>query len=214
MLAYFDADRPSGEGWQDPELANHLDSYAKNRIQRAEKIVEKLNGLGVPLTMQEVRQQAALPMDGKVVEKPGTIGRPHIAAALVAGKHVGSLDEAFSTFLKRGRPAWVDKKRVEAKEVIEIVHHLGGITSLAHPGFLRDENIPSQLLKDKLDGVEVYHSRHTSAQSKRLNQWAREHQLIITGGSDCHGNLKGEPLMGRVKLCGEDLERFLERLSS
>jgi len=219
LLTYFHPNDGADSGWCDAELVTQLRRYAQNRSERAERIVKRLNDLGVALTMEEVYQQAAITSScksrsehDKPAENDGALGRPHIAAALLAGKHVSSFDEAFTEFLKQGRPAWVDKERADARTVIALVHRAGGIISMAHPGLLRNENIPASLVAEGLDGIEVYHSRHTSAQSTRFRNMAREHGLLITGGSDCHGMRKGEPLMGNIRLEGEDLDNFLVRL--
>jgi predicted metal-dependent phosphoesterase TrpH len=206
MLAYFSPDDDEGEGWQAPELLDHLKEYSDQREKRAEQIVRRLNDLGMSVTMDEVHHQANS-------NEAGTLGRPHIAAALVAKNYVSSLDQAFSEYLKKGRPAWVDKRRADARDIIALVHRAGGIVSLAHPGLLRDTGIPAGLCSEGIDGVEVYHSRHTSEQSKRFRKWAEENDLIVTGGSDCHGMLKGEPLLGRIELRDNDLERFLAKLN-
>lgn len=209
LLAYFDSDSPEIESWQNPELLKLLDEFSQRRAERVARMVEKLNGLGVSIKVEDVERSVGSGGDAGL--KPA-LGRPHVAAAIVAGGYATSLDEAFSKYLKKGRPAWVDKERAEARDVIELVHQSMGITALAHPGFLKDENIPEKLLNDHIDAIEVYHSRHSPSQSNRFNQWAREHHLIITGGSDCHGMLKGEPLMGKVELKGNDLDGFLQRI--
>ncbi len=213
LLAYFKLETQPQSGWQDPELTSQLKQYVQHREERARKIVKRLNDLGVAVTIEEVCHQATLRRKDKRYSSQNiSIGRPHIAAALVAGNYVSSISEAFSKFLKKDRPAWVDKERVDAAKIIHLVHRCGGIMALAHPGLLHDEKIPSQLLEKGIDGVEVYHSRHTPTQSVRLRNWAEENNLLITGGSDCHGMLKGEPLLGRVELKDTDLEHFLKRL--
>lgn len=207
ILAYFPEKSDDGTGWRSPELVEHLRSFGDSREKRAEQIVRKLNFIGVDVTMEDVLNQANL-------NESGSLGRPHIAAALVSKGYVSSLDEAFSEYLKKGRPGWADKKRPDTREVIELVHRVGGIVSLAHPGLLKDMGgIPEALCKEGMDGVEVYHTRHSSHQSARFREYAMEHNLIVTGGSDCHGMLKGEPLLGRIELRGDDVTRFLAKLN-
>jgi 3',5'-nucleoside bisphosphate phosphatase len=219
LLAYFsdEPDNTGGKGWQASEIHDQLQSYSRHRFERARRIVKRLQELGVEVTMEEILEQASSHQDAGSREggelEGATLGRPHIAAALVARGHVNSVDEAFEHYLKRGRAAWVDKHRPEVSEVISLVHRHGGLTLLAHPGLLRNDRIPNQLREAGLDGVEVYHSRHTPSQSARFRAFAREHDLLVSGGSDCHGMLKGEPLMGKIEFEGEDLERFLGGLS-
>ncbi|MBI4028063.1 MAG: PHP domain-containing protein [Verrucomicrobia bacterium] len=215
LLAYFRAESRDDAGWRHPDLLRELEYSVRQRALRARKIVEKLNHLGVSMTMEEVLQATARLANAP--ESSGqrvtaALGRPHIAAALLAAKHVSSMEEAFARYLKKGRPAWVDKERAEAEVIIALVHRAGGIAILAHPGLLRDGNIPHRLREWGMDGVEVYHSRHSAAQAAHFRRWTVENGLLVTGGSDCHGMLKGEPLMGHVELRGEELERFFARL--
>ena len=202
LLAYFSPNGGDGRGWRHPDLIEELRRSARCREDRAAGIVQRLNDLGISLAMDDVRRQV-----GK-----GTIGRPHIAAALVARNRVSSPAQAFNEFLKRGRPGWVDKPRPEARDAIALVHRVGGIVALAHTGLLPDPEILSDLPAEGIDGVEVYHSRHSPSQAARFLDFARQHQLLTTGGSDCHGMLKGEPLMGRVEFTGKDLDQFLARI--
>lgn len=214
LLAYFPSDETNKECWRNAELASELEKFASHRAVRAEQIVKKLNSAGIPLTMADVQEAVSrFEKDPTPRKSAAIIGRPHVAAALLAKGHVSSIDCAFDQYLKRGRPCWVDKERAAAADVINLVHRAGGICLLAHPGLLRDDAIPRQLLENGIDGVEAYHSRHTSHQSHRFRNWAHQHRLIVSGGSDCHGDLKGEPLMGRVEFSGQDLDAFLARLN-
>ena len=218
VLAYFHPESGPAEGWRSPALVEQLQRHSRIRIQRITRIVERLKELGIPITLEQVQLAAATlahtgsKKDGNHDE--GTLGRPHVAAALVAAGHVTSIDQAFNRYLKRGRPAWVDKERSEVREVLALIRQTGGLSSLAHPGLLPDQNIPAQLLSEGFDGIEVFHSRHSVAQSNRFHRMAEERGLLVTGGSDCHGQLKGEPLMGRAFLEGGDLDRFLARLGT
>jgi predicted metal-dependent phosphoesterase TrpH len=203
MLGYFSSELPAGAGWRSPELLNYLGTFAQYRRNRAGQIVERLKTLGVSLDMEDLQKQV-----GK-----GTVGRPHIAAALLAKKYVSSIGDAFDKYLKRGCPAFVDKPRPMASEVIQQIHRARGLAVMGHPGLFRDGFFPADLVREGLDGLEVYHSRHNHLQSAQYLQFARQQNLLVTGGSDCHGNLKGEPLLGQVEFDGEELDRFLKRLT-
>ncbi len=212
LLAYFPPDPDAASSWRHPDLIQQLSLDARRRFRRAEQMVSRLNDHGIALSMDDVLAQTD---SGKSKStRTCSIGRPHVAAALVAHRHVTSMDDAFRDYLVRGRPGWVDKERAEASTIIDLVHRCGGIISLAHPGLLRDQRIPSELGDAGLDAVEIYHSRHHSSQTDRFRSWARERQLLVTGGSDCHGMLKGEPMMGRAFLQGDDLWRFCDRLNT
>ncbi len=215
LLAYFCPESGKDLGWNATELIQQLEQHIQHRLERVKKMVQRLNTLGISIAIEDVLEQTTSRTNsGGAPPKTVALGRPHVAAALVARKHVSSIDKAFTEFLKKGRPAWVDKKRADAREVINLIHRLKGIVILAHPGLLHDEKISIQLLEEGIDGVEVYHTRHTLHELVHYRNLAQDHGLLITGGSDCHGMLKGQPLMGKVELNGEDLERFLTRLDA
>jgi predicted metal-dependent phosphoesterase TrpH len=133
-------------------------------------------------------------------------GRPHVARALVKAGLVGSLDEAFERFLKKNRPAWVPKAKMSALEAVELVHQAGGLAVMAHPGLNRTDDVIPVLVEAGLDGIECFHTKHSTAASERYLEIADKFHLLITGGSDCHGFSKGKPLIGTVKLPYEHVE--------
>lgn len=198
ILGYFADDGR----WQQSEFQKLLRASTDIRLDRCRKMVKRLCDLGFPLELEDVLKLGT----------KGSLGRPHIARALLAAGHIKSFDEAFARFLTRGKPAWVDKTRVSSEEAIRLIHEARGLAVLAHPGLLKGERIPSELLDQGLDGIEVFHTKHDTRLSNRFLQWAGEHRLLATGGSDCHGNSNHEPILGRVRLDGRLLENFLRRL--
>ncbi|MBV9464109.1 MAG: PHP domain-containing protein [Verrucomicrobiae bacterium] len=195
LLGYFHQ-----EGWKEPFFQDALRKFRAVRHERAEKMVRRLREQGLSLDFDQV-----LAVSGK-----GAIGRPHIARALLAAGQIRSFDEAFSRYLNRGKAAWVEKYRLPAAEAIDLIHRAGGLAVLAHPGLLRNEAIPADLVELGLDGVEAFHTKHGAAQSERFLKWARGHNLLCTGGSDCHG--QATPLLGNTRLEGPCLDQFLEKL--
>jgi predicted metal-dependent phosphoesterase TrpH len=133
-------------------------------------------------------------------------GRPHVARALVKAGLVANLDEAFERFLKKNRPAWVPKAKMSALEAVELVHQAGGLAVMAHPGLNRTDDVIPVLVEAGLDGIECFHTKHSTAASERYLEIADKFHLLITGGSDCHGFSKGKPLIGTVKLPYEHVE--------
>jgi predicted metal-dependent phosphoesterase TrpH len=123
-----------------------------------------------------------------------------VARALVQAGFCTSLEEAFERFLKVGRPAWVPKSRIHAREAIGLIHQAGGVAVLAHPGLNRNDQVIPALVEAGLDGIECFHSKHPPALSRHYLTMAGELHLLVTGGSDCHGMNKGKPLIGSVKL--------------
>jgi predicted metal-dependent phosphoesterase TrpH len=111
-----------------------------------------------------------------------------------------TLDEAFERFLKKHRPAWVPKCKISAESAIALIHDAGGVAVLAHPGLNRNDDVIPDLARQGLDGLECYHSKHTTASCEHYVQLAQALGLLVTGGSDCHGLNKGKPLIGTIKL--------------
>jgi predicted metal-dependent phosphoesterase TrpH len=196
MLGYF-----FGDTWQDASLRNVLEHSRRLRTRRIEQFVKKFNELGVPLTVAEV----------EACSECGSIGRPHVALALVRRKIVKNVDEAFERFLKRGKPAFVDRPRMTAAEAIGQIRRAGGVAVLAHPGLNRVDDRLRDMIAQGLEGIEVWHPRHSAAQSKHYLKLSEQLGLLATGGSDCHGNVRGGELIGSVKLPLERVEALRER---
>lgn len=183
---------------QNPRLVTEIAKFQKVRQERIREMVARINELNIPLKVEEVFALANC-------RSPG---RPHVARAMVQARLCGTLDEAFERFLKKGRPAWVPKAKMSALEAIELIHQAGGLAVMAHPGLNRtDESIP-ELVAAGLDGIECFHTKHNPATAERYQAIAREHDLLITGGSDCHGLSKGKPLIGTVKLDYAHVEKL------
>jgi predicted metal-dependent phosphoesterase TrpH len=176
----------------DMKLNQTLARLRQARKNRNPAIISRLNHLGIPLTVDEVRKQAG----------PGQLGRPHIAQALVHKGVAATIDEAFEKFLGAGRPAYVDKFRIECCRAIELILGAGGIPVLAHPGLLdcKNEDQFDQLiggLKDMgIQGVEVYYAEHTPERTRLFVDLAQRHDLLMTGGTDFHGSIQPEIEMG------------------
>ena len=166
----------------DPEnenLQERLQANRDARRERARKMVRSLTDLGMPLTWGEVQALT----DG------GTIGRPHIAQALLNRDYVETLEEAFERFIGRDGPAYFPRLRLEPPEVIQTILEAGGVPVLAHPahsGPAAVDAIPD-LVRLGLRGIEVHHPDHSVEDVERLLELARAYGLIATGGSDFHG---------------------------
>jgi predicted metal-dependent phosphoesterase TrpH len=170
-----------------------LQSLREVRGGRNEMIVERLCSLGLPITMDEVR--AAAGKDGKGGE---TIGRPHIAQVLVAKLYVSSMAEAFERYLGNGAAAYVNPPRLHPFEAIEWIREAGGTSILAHPGLYGDDEFVEQLIRNGVQGIEVFHSDHGAEQEERYGRLASKHGLIVTGGSDYHGERQGQVFHGAI----------------
>lgn len=151
------------------------------RVHRVQAIASRLKELGMPLDLS-----AALAAAGQQTGR--AIGRPQVARAMVDAGHVTSTREAFDVWLGRDRPAFVPRSGPSPEAVIVIIQGAGGLASLAHPGRTAiDARIPA--LRDAgLDALEVYHSDHDAAASDRYRRLADDLGLLMTGGSDYHGD--------------------------
>ena len=186
------------------KLLAEISKFQLVRQSRIHEMVARINELGVPLKVESVFALANC-------KSPG---RPHVARAMVKAGHVKSLDEAFERFLKKGRPAWVPKSKISALDAIGLVHQAGGLAVMAHPGLNRTDSIIPALIAAGLDGIECFHTKHSTAMSERYLEIADEHHLLVTGGSDCHGYSKGKPLIGTVKLPYEHVQKMKEYKSN
>lgn len=183
------------------ELLAELEHYQKVRQDRIRHMVARLNELGIPLEAEAVFTLAGC-------RSPG---RPHIARALVQAGYCTQSDEAFEKYLKMHRPAWVPKDKMTAARAIELIHAAGGVAVMAHPGLNRCDNVVEELKRLGLDGLECWHSRHSPAETDRYRRMADQLDLLVTGGSDCHGMNKGQPLMGGIRLPYPFVQRLRER---
>ncbi len=184
------------------ELA--LAEFRERRRRRAEAIVERLNALGVPLSLDAIMAEA----------RGGAIGRPHIARAMVAGGWARDHRDAFDRYLGNGRPAHVPKAKVSVRDAIQLIHGAGGLAVLAHPGAGGTRVRLEQMRAEGLDGVEVRHPGHTTEDATRLKALADHLGLVPSGGSDWHGAAEGPRTLGSMKIPAEWLEMQDARLGA
>jgi len=195
MLGYF-LDPES------PVLLRQMQRFQEGRQQRIREIVARLQKLRVPIEEADVFALANC-------KSPG---RPHVARVLIERKVCASLDEAFERFLKKNRPAWVPKEKISAQQALELIHAAGGLAVVAHPGLARTEEALPDLIEAGIDGIECFHTKHSPAASEYYVSLAEQHNLLVTGGSDCHGMNKGKPLIGSIKLPYEYVRQLKQRL--
>lgn len=193
LLGYF-LDR------DDPDLLATLAGYARQRLLRLEQIVARLAAAGLHLDPNRVIELAG----------PGTVGRPHIARALVERGHVADLGEAFDRYLRPGRPGFVPRPRVEPEHGIATIRAAGGVPVLAHPLGSRDlETTLARLVPAGLAGLEVYYGEYPDDARAHLRAVADRWLLIPTGGSDHHGpGFKPGRELGRPPVPPESVARL------
>jgi predicted metal-dependent phosphoesterase TrpH len=185
-------------------LEKHLKELRDFRYSRAGRIVEKLNALGVPLTLDEVLQQS----------NGGAVGRPHVARALIARGLVPDFREAFTRYLGNNGSAFVPKDRLSIEDAISIAHEAGAIAIWAHPGGDGRRERLEPLVAAGLDGIEIRHPSHSSEDMKRLTALADFFSLVPSGGSDWHGSSDGPRRLGMMNVPIDWLQKQDERVAS
>jgi 3',5'-nucleoside bisphosphate phosphatase len=167
---------------QNERLRDYLVFFRRERVRRAERIVKKLNNLGVPLTMDAVMQCAG----------DGAVGRPHIAGALLTSKLTRSYQEAFERFIGNGGPAFEKKFQLTPADAVALISSSGGLSFLAHPGKYTSDNMLQLLIKAGLDGIEVTHPAHSPELVAHYRGVVNEYCMLESGGSDFHGGNKND----------------------
>lgn len=168
-------------------LRAKLDEFRERRYTRGQDILDKLAEMGLPLAWERVLAYARQGNEDAGA-RPASIGRPHIARAMVDAGYVDTVRTAFERYLHNGGPAYVSRARLTPEDSIALIHAAGGVAVLAHPGLLAHPvNMVERLVPAGLDGIEVWHPKNY--ENTRLNARAQadRHDLIMTGGSDFHG---------------------------
>ncbi len=193
LLGYF-VDRNSSE------LRAQLSSRREDREERAREMVETLCRLGVPIDYEDVKREAG----------NGAVGRPHVAAALVARGWVRDRQEAFDRYIADGRPAAVPKPVFPIADAIALLREIGAVPVLAHPGLLKRPELLPAFPALGLEGIEVFYPKHLPDQQRDLLAFARSHGLVPTGGSDFHSSAQPAAL-GSQPVPPETLDLLRER---
>jgi len=176
--------------YEDPEFQAKLLEFRRGRVDRAKMMVEKLDALGVHLEWERVQHFAG----------DGSVGRPHIALAMVEAGYCKEPKDAFDEYLGRNGLAYAERPKMSPSEGVEMIKKVGGVPVLAHPTYMNDiEAGISSLKQVGLLGMEVYYAQYDDDTVRHLARLAREYDLIPCGGSDYHGlGNSGEPLPGTL----------------
>ncbi|MCX7779357.1 MAG: PHP domain-containing protein [Negativicutes bacterium] len=158
-------------------LQDELGKMAADRLTRTQKMVRKLNELGYAIQYERVQEIA-----GNAV----SIGRPHIAKALHEKHYFSGFDEIFATVLNTNSPAYVPHYKLLPEAAIQLIILAKGIPVLAHPGLIGSNRIVSAMIEAGVQGIEVYHPKHSEQQTNKWLALAKRHSLLVTGGSDYH----------------------------
>lgn len=186
---------------EDPAMADVLRRCRACRSSRIEAMVDKLRACGYGIEYSRVVELSG---------GQGSMGRPHVADALVEMGYVGDRRAAFDELLSPGRPGYIPRDKPLPTEAISVIRGAGGIAVLAHPGLDGMGSQTAELAKSGLQGLEVYHTVHTSSQEQDYLRLAQELGLLVTGGSDSHGpGKKGGAEMGDRTVGRAELERLV-----
>lgn len=186
---------------QDASLVEQIKKMQDVRAERMKKMIQKLEELGIhDISFEEISGSA----------KTTALGRPHLAAALVEKKVVGSMRAAFDKYLAEGAPAYVPKFKQTPQEAIKLIKGAGGIAVLAHPMLSNvDELIPG-LVQAGLGGLEAHYPNSSVNVMCFYENLARKHHLVITGGSDAHGETKKHTFIGKTRIPYDLVEKLKE----
>jgi len=186
------------------DFLDHLKSFRELRKIRAEKIVEKLNTLDIPLQMSEVMEQ---------VKGNASIGRPHVAYAMVEKKMISNYYEAFSKYLGDYKPAYEKKPNISTQEAIKLISNAGGLSFIAHPGKTVRENVLIEIIEFGIDGIEVIHPSHSAEDVRYFQGIASQYFLLESGGSDFHGGrINDDSLLGAYWVNEQKVHAMKHRL--
>jgi predicted metal-dependent phosphoesterase TrpH len=207
-------DVPSGEvhilgyfiDYTSEELAAALERFRYSREGRAQGMVAKLAELGIQISWERVREIAGV----------GTIGRPHIAQAMLEKGHIGSIKEAFDKYIARDGPAYVERDKMTPEEAVRLILRNRGLPVMAHPFTAPEpEAMIVELKAAGMVGIEAYYNNYMNEEIGNLIALAKDHGLIITGGSDYHGlDESSETLMGGVEVPMEAVHGLIARAES
>ncbi len=175
---------------KDGLLLSTLDCLCRERTERVEKMLGLLRGLGIELDRSAMGKPA----------KAGSVGRLHVARAMVKQGFVSDTQKAFRKYIGRGRPAYVPRSHVSPGEACRLIRAARGIPVLAHPSLLHKDELIKSLVAEGVMGIEAFYSKITPDVAGHYCRVAKKYGLIVTGGSDCHQNEGDGRLLGTVKL--------------
>lgn len=174
----------------DPSLLRALELFRQKRYERALEMVRRLRQVGLPVRMDLVLGFAG----------DGSIGRPHVARALLEQRLIRDFEEAFLKYIGYNGPAYVPKHRLEPSEVFDLIRGAGGVAALAHAATLRRDELIPEFVAQGMQAIEVWHPRHEDGVWEHYRHLAEEYGLIMTGGSDSHGRRTGLPNFSEVEV--------------
>jgi predicted metal-dependent phosphoesterase TrpH len=181
-------------------LTRVLEANRTARRTRVERMVEQLREAGYDITLEHVHAEAA---------EGASLGRPHVAKALIRRGIAPDIETVFHLFLRRGTPGYVPSTHITPEQAIEVILASGGVPVLAHPGRLKDYSIVERLVEHGLQGIEVFYPTHEPMQVQYFRDQARRFNLVMTGGSDFHDIRYHKRGVG-IEVDESDIKPFLD----
>jgi predicted metal-dependent phosphoesterase TrpH len=171
---------------EDENLRSYLKVFREARLKRGLQMVERLRGMGIGVDPDQVLD----------IANGGSVGRPHVAEALLRGGFVETYEEAFRKYIGFDSPAYVPKYQLRPNLAFDLISRAGGVGVIAHPGTLRRDDLITDFVAWGMMGIEVYHPKHHAALTEHYKRLAEKMGLVVTGGSDSHGRRDGNLLLG------------------
>jgi hypothetical protein len=187
--------------WKQDWLREKLKDIQDSRVERMLVIIDRLKAAGVKIQAEDVF---------KIAVNKGSVGRLHIAKAMLASGAIKNLKEAFNKYIGFAKPCYVPYTKLSPKETMDLILKAGGVPVIAHPHLMGNDEYISEFVGYGLRGLEVYHTEHKPHISEHYEAMAKDLGLLMTGGSDCHGMGKGRILMGTVRVPYEMVEKLKE----
>ncbi len=179
-------------------LNSKLSFLCTARENRIYDILRSLKKINIDLDFDRVSEIAG----------GGSIGRPHIAMAMIEQGIVSTLDEAFGLYIGEGKPGFIPRYKLSTAQAVKIIRNAGGVAVLAHPGDSFDEKLISSLIKEGVQGIEAHHPSHKPETSELYVKICKSYGLVATGGSDYHGEGRNSNFLGSCTVDGQTVDRL------
>lgn len=189
----------------DKAFTDELEVLRESRLERVDMILQKLAQAGISVSRADVIRKAS----------GHTLGRPHVALALIEKGYAADFAEAFGKYLNEGGVAYVKRRKLGPAGAIALIRETGGTAVLAHPKFIRTSNLEGlieDMRKMGLEGVEAYYPAHTDAEARRYENIAKEKGLLVTAGSDYHGAMRIHSAIASERRGSEYLEKSVQKI--
>lgn len=191
---------------QNKDLTAMMDDLRGSRVERVHEIIRVVQEHGMKIRFEDVERFA----------KGNTLGRPHVALALIEKGYASDLQDAFTRYLNEEGSCYVQRRKLNPEQAIQIIRQTGGVPVLAHPKFVRTDNIEtliSELKEMGLGGIEAYYPAHSDADVQRYLEIAKRQNLLVTAGSDYHGAMRPYAAIACEKRTGMPLDESVKILT-